>query len=295
MEDYLMGRLFRILTGLAVVLILIISACMYQLREGQVVVVTRLGEYIGTEIEAGLHFRYPWPVGKIYRFDNRLKVMESSFTETLTRDQRNVILLNYATWQISNPLKFLESVRNVETAEMRLDKLITDAKNAVMGNYELSALVSTESEQLRVPEIESEILAMVQESARDDYGVEIQDIAILRLALPENNIARVFEQMRAERQQYAKRYEAEGQEESQAIRSAADLERAEILAEAIETSAGIRAAADAEAARIYADAHSQDLEFYKFLRSLEALKAILSQNTTLVVDTDAPPFDLLEE
>ncbi len=277
------------------VLILLLSACMYQLREGSVAVVTRLGKCIHTETEAGLHFRYPWPIGKIYRFDNRIRVMESSFTETLTGDQRNVILLNYATWNISNPLKFLESVRVLETAEIRLDKLITDAKNAVMGNYNLSNLVSTEIEDIKMAQIEAEILAMVQTEAQDQYGVHISDVAILRLALPKDNLTSVFDQMRAERRQHAQRFRAEGEEEAAAIKSAADLEAAQILAEAQENAAMIKAEADAEAASIYAYAHSQDPEFYEFLRSLEALGVILGENTTLIVDTEAAPFDLLDE
>ena len=90
---------------------------------------------------------------------------------------------------------------------MRLDKLITDAKNAVMGNYDLSNLVSTDTASLKVTQIESEILARVQSNAAQNYGVNVTDIAILRLALPENNIASVFTQMKAERDQLAKKLE----------------------------------------------------------------------------------------
>ncbi len=290
-----MNKKIQITVGLVVVIILLLSACMFQVKEGNVAVVTRLGKFINTETEAGLHFRYPWPIGKIYRFDNRMRVMESSFTETLTGDQRNVILLNYVTWNIANPLKFLESVRTSETAEIRLDKLITDAKNAVMGNYELSGLISTNPEDIKMAQIEDEILEMIQVEAEEQYGVSISDVAILRLALPEDNLTSVFDQMRAERAQHAQRFRAEGEEGAAAIRSAADLEAAEILAEAQESAARIRAEADAEAAGIYATAHSLDSDFYEFLRSLEALQTILGENSTLIVDTEATPFNLLEE
>lgn len=281
--------------GLGVILILLVSACMFQLREGSVAVVTRLGSPNRIVTDAGLHLRLPIPLETVYRYDNRKRALETTFTETTDRDKKNVIILNYAIWDIADPLKFLQAVGDMQSAEIRLDGLITNAKNAVMGNYMLSSLVSTEPETLQVAEIENAILEMVQDSARDQFGVNVYQVAILRLALPEENITRVFEQMRAERQQFARRFQAEGEREASDIRSATDLEAAQIKAEAQETAARTRAEADAEAASIYAAAHSQDPEFYAFLRSLEALEAILGENTTLVLDTESAPFDLLEE
>jgi len=295
-EVIFVSKRIRVIIGLIVLVLLVGSTFCYQLREGSVSVVTRLGQYRGTETEAGLHFRLPMPIDHVYRFDNRKRVLETSFTETIMRDKKNVILLNYAVWNISNPLRFLESVNgNPVEAERKLDRLITDAKNAVMGNYDLTALVSTEEEDLQVDEIEQAIWERVRQSAETDLGINIEQVALLQVALPEGNITRVFEQMRAERQQYAAAFRAEGDRQGSAIRSATDLESAEIIAEAQETAAGIRAAADAEAAGIYAAAHSLDPDFYRFLRSLEALESILGENTTLVLDTDAPPFDLLED
>ncbi len=289
-----MQKNVRVTLGLAVILLLLVSACMFQLREGSVAVVTRLGSPNRTELNAGLHFRLPWPIENVHRFDNRKRVLETAFSETLTKDKKNVILLNYAVWDIEDPLRFLQAVGDMQSAEIRLDGLITNAKNAVMGNYDLSALVSLDLETLKVPAIEQAILDMVQQDAEDQFGVKVHQVAILKLALPEDNIARVFEQMRAERAQYAQRFRSEGEERAQAIKSATDLESAQILAEAQETSAQIRAEADAEAASIYSAAHSQDPDFYTFLRSLEALEAILSENATLVLDTGSSPFDVLQ-
>jgi len=293
-----MQKRIRVTIGLGVVILLLISACMYQLREGSVAVITRLGRPHRTELNAGLHLRYPWPIENVYRFDNRKRVLETSFTETLTRERKNVILLNYAVWDINDPLKFLQALHgaaDLQIAEMLLDGIITDAKNAVMGNYDLSALVSTNEEDLNLAAIEQDIHTLVAQAAEEQLGVNVYEVAILRLALPQDNIARVFEQMRSERGQYAQRFRSEGERIASDIRSATDLEAEEILAEAEETAAGIRSQADAQAASVYAAAHSQDPQFYRFLRSLEALEAILGENATLVLDTESAPFDLLEE
>ena len=225
-------------------------------------------------------------------------MLETSFTETLTRERKNIILLNYAVWNIDDPLEFLQALQgaaDLQIAETLLDGIITDAKNAVMGNYDLSALVSANEEDLDIEGIEQDIHTLVSQAAEEQLGVNVYEVAILRLALPEDNIARVFEQMRSERGQYAQRFRSEGERMASDIRSATDLRAEEILAGAEETAALTRAEADAQAASIYAAAHSQDPQFYRFLRSLEALEAILSENSTLVLDTESAPFDLLEE
>ena len=223
-----MQRSIRIALGLVVIMILLASACMFQLREGSVAVVTRLGSPQRVVTDAGLHVRMPVPLETVYRYDNRKRVLETTFTETTDRDKKNIIILNYAVWNINDPLKFLQAVGDFQSAEIRLDGMITDAKNAVMGNYALASLVSTNEEDLMVEEIEQAILDRVQASAEEQFGVNVYEVAILRLALPEENITRVFEQMRAERQQYATRYRSEGQQQASAIRSATDLQAEEI-------------------------------------------------------------------
>jgi len=273
--------------GILVLAVLIVSAVTYQVRESHVAVVARFGKPKRVVTVPGLHGKLPWPLENVYILDNRKRVYETSYTETLTRDSQNVILLNYAIWRIADPLSFLQAMGSVAAAEERLDGMITSAKNGIMGNYDLSAMVSTDPSMLKVEEIERAIVAEVQGTAREQIGFQ-------RLALPEENIRNVFDKMRAARAQFAARWIAEGEREGDNIRSKTDLERKQILSEAIQRSAVIRGQAEAEAARIYAQAHSEDAEFYQFLRSLESLKRILGDRTTVILRTDNPPFDVME-
>ena len=142
--------------------------------------------------------------------------------------------------------------------------------------------------------IEAAILENVENNASES-GVAIEEVGFERLSLPESNTQFVFEQMRAERRQYATRYRAEGEREAQSIRSNTMLEVATIRAEASEKAARIRGEAEAEAARIYAEAHSVDPSFYRFTRSLESLDTVLNKRSQIVLRTDSPPFELLEE
>jgi membrane protease subunit HflC len=263
------------------------------LREGQVAVVTRFGAPRRVLTQAGLSGKWPWPVERVHVLDARRRLFNSRFAETLTRDKKNVVVRTFVVWSVGDPLAFLQALGDLETGEERLDGLVTNAKNTVLGRHELSALVSTDPTKIRLNELEDGILGDVRPVARDRFGVHVHQVGLTQLGLPPENVPFVFEQMRTERRQFAARYRAEGEREASAIRSQTELEVARTQAAAQQTAAAIRARADAEAARIYAEAHARDPELYRFLRSLDSLKTLLTGRATVILRTDAPPFSLL--
>jgi membrane protease subunit HflC len=279
--------------AVAVAVLVVSPSLLMTLREGQVAVITRFGAPRAVVTAAGLHAKWPWPVEEARVLDARRRVFDSRFAETLTRDKRNVVLRTFVVWSVGEPLTFLQAVGDPGTAEDRLDGLVTNARNAVLGRYELAALVSTDPGRLKVAEIEADVLADVRGTARERFGVEVHQVGLKQLGLPPENVPFVFEQMRTERRQFAARYRAEGDREASAIRSQADLEAARLRAEGQQKAARIRARAEAQAARIYAEAQRQDPELYRFLRSLESLKTLLGRRSTVILRTDAAPFSLL--
>jgi membrane protease subunit HflC len=138
------------------------------------------------------------------------------------------------------------------------------------------------------------MLASTAPVAARNYGVAIEQIRIERIALPEENVRAVFDQMRAERRQFAAKFEAEGQLEASKIRSQAELEAAQIRAKGAEEQARIRGESAAQIARTYADAHKTDPELYRFTRSLDSLGKIVSGRTSIILRTDSEPFSLLQ-
>ena len=288
-------NLLRYIIGATILLGLAFFAFTWQLREGEVAIRLRLGRSVDVVQDAGLHGKLPWPIERVVLLDGRSRLLNTRHTEMLTRDKKNVILLSYVVWRVSDPLRFYQSLGSVEAADAKLDGLVTNAKISVLGGYDLSAMVSTDPDDLRITEIEQAILADVATKAGEKYGVDIEEVGFKRLSLPEGNTRYVFEQMRAERKQYAARFRAEGEREAAKIRADTDLEVAQIRAEANEEAARIRGEADAEAARIYAEAHSLDPEFYRFMRSLESMEKVLGKKSTVVLRTDSPPFSLLQE
>ena len=257
----MMGRVFlRWLLAAGIVALILVSSASFILREGSVAVITRFGAPRAVVTTAGLHARWPWPVETVHVLDARQRLFNSRFAETLTRDKRNIVLRTFVVWSIGDPLPFLQAVGDLSAAEDRLDGLVTNAQNAVLGRYDLAALVSTDAPSLRIPEIEGEILADVRDTARERFGVAVHQVGLKQLGLPPENVPFVFDQMRTERQQFAARYRAEGDREAAAIRSQTDLDVARVRAEAQQTAAEIRARAEAQAARIYAEAQGRDPE-----------------------------------
>jgi membrane protease subunit HflC len=154
--------------------------------------------------------------------------------------------------------------------------------------------VSTNPSDLQVDQIESELLASAAPLALHSYGVAIEQIRLERIALPEENVTAVFEQMRAERRQFAAKYQAEGQQEASRIQSEAQLEAARISAKGAEEAARIRGESAAHVAKTYADAHRIDPDLYRFTRSLDSMDKLVTGNTSLILRTDSEPFSLLQ-
>jgi membrane protease subunit HflC len=287
------NTLVRWVVALVIVTLIIASSVLVTVREGQVAVVTRFGAPLAVWREAGLHARWPWPIEHVWTIDGRHRLFNSRFAETLTRDKKNIVLRTFVVWSVGDPLTFLQAVGDLASAEDRLDGLVTNAKNAVLGRYELVALASTDPTRLQIPQIETDILTDVRATARERFGVEVHQVGLKQLGLPPETVPFVFEQMRTERRQFAARYRAEGEREAAALRSQTDLDAAKLRAEGAQKAAEIRARAEAQAARIYAEAQGRDPELYRFLRSLESLKTLLGKRTTVILRTDAAPFTLL--
>lgn len=285
--------IIRSLIGALVGALLLFVMLTFQVRQNERVVLTRFGRPIRVLIEPGLYGKWPWPIETVNRFDARLDFYDARISEALTRDKRNVIIPVYVAWRIDDPLKFLQSLGSADNARSKLDGLVTSARNTVLGGYDFSQLVSTNRDEVKIPEIEHTITDLVAQQAKQSFGIAVEQVGIKRLTLPEANTEFVFERMRAERAQFAAQYRAEGQQQADEVRAKTDADKMVILAEASKYSEETRGKAEAEAAHIYTAAHEKDPSLYKFLRELDALKQITATNTTVVLDTSTPPFDLL--
>jgi modulator of FtsH protease HflC len=287
-------RWLRGIVGILALAAIAFQASALVVGEGQAVMVTRFGRPLRAATQAGLHWKLPWPIDDASPLDMRRRLYETGQTEMLTRDRKNVIARTFVVWRIGDPLLFSQAVGVQNGADAKLDGLLTNAAIATLGGHDLSALVSTNPSDLQVDQIENELLAATAPMAMRSYGVTIEQIRLERLALPEENVTAVFDQMRAERRQFAAKYEAEGQQEASRIQSEAQLEAARIEAKAAEETARIRGESAAQIAKTYSDAHRIDPDLYRFTRSLDSIDKLVTGSTSLILRTDSAPFSLLQ-
>jgi membrane protease subunit HflC len=287
-------RWLRASVGTLALAAILFHAMAVVVREGDAVLITRFGRPLRIAAQAGLHWKLPWPIDQASLLDMRRRVYETGHTEMLTRDKKNVIARTFVVWKIGDPLVYSQAIGPAGNAESKLDGLLTNAAIGTLGGHDLSALVSTTPEDLQVDRIETELLASTAPVAQRSYGVTIEQIRLERIALPEENVQAVFAQMRAERRQFAAKFDAEGERDASAIRSAAELEAATIRAKGTEEQARIRGKTAADVAKTYGDAHRIDPDLYKFTRSLESIDKLVTANTSLILRTDSEPFSLLQ-
>jgi len=269
----------------------------FQVRETEVAIKTWFLKAVvddngKADIKPGFHFRLPWPAHDVHKFDKRIQSSEWTFEETGTIDAQPILVKVFVTWKISDALKFLNSFSgDMAKANEALEGLVRSAQNAVIGNYAFNNLVTTNKEELKLDAIEDDMKKRVGEDSADN-GIEIIMVGIKRLGIPESVTSAVFERMKAERQAEIQKIEAEGERQATEIKAKADLEANKILAEARAEAIQISGEAEAQAAKSY-KVFKQNPELANFLFQRKALEGLLKENSTLILDPNTPPFNLL--
>jgi len=282
--------------GLLLVLIVCLLLFVFQVRKSEVVVVTTFGKPTRNVVEPGPHLKWPWPIESVHRFDQRVQNFEDKLTEGLTQDSFNLLSSVYVGWKITNATaffpKFAGTSEPIAEAERVMDRMLSNAKIAVMGKHPLSDFLSPSGEGNKFTEIEGEILNVIQAQVRaNNYGLEVVFLGIKKLGLPENVTASVFERMQSERKVLVEKSQTDGERDAQIIRSEADRNANELLAKADSEATQIRGKGEAEAAKSL-KAFQENPELANFLFSLSALENSLKEKSTLIFDQHTPPFDL---
>jgi membrane protease subunit HflC len=275
--------------ALAVVLLAWLS--FLPVKETEFVLITQFGRPTRTITEPGLHAK--WFFQNATSFDRRLRVYNPRPSEFLTRDKKNLVVESYVAWQIRDPERFLQTVGDPVAAEMRLHDIIWSGLSAALGTHDLDSLVSTNQPSIQTADLLDQLTALADRNALAQYGLEVVDIRIKRLNLPEQNKQSVYARMRAERERIARQYRAEGEEQALSIRADADRQKEEILSSAYKEAEKIRGEGDAESTHIYGAAYSKNPRFYKLLRTLESYKKILDDKTTAIMSSDSELLRIL--
>lgn len=277
----------RILVGLGLIAVFVGAQAAFTIGEWEQGMVVQFGNPKRIIQEPGLYFKLPI-AQNLVRFERRVLTTDARESEYITLDKKRVLVDHVSRWRIEDPLQFYRSVRDRIRAMNRLDDIISARLRQEIATHNFLDLIREKRE---------DIMAIVTKDTREtakSFGIEVTDVRIKRLDLPEEVQASVFARMRAERERIAKRYRAEGEEQAQHLRATADREREVILATAYETSESLKGEGDAEATSIYASAFGKDAEFYAFTRRLQTYEKILNTDTTLVLNPDSELLNYLQ-
>ncbi len=246
-------------------------------------------------LKPGLYFKtLPWPIQKVETYSKRLHLLEDQLEELQTADGYAIIVRTFVGWRIEDPYAFFRTLKNVPTAEKQLQPLMRDIKG-VISAYRFDELVNTDASKLKLSEIEQKCADQLREQLariQPGYGIQVEQVGIRRLILPEQTTEKVFERMRATRERMAEKARAEGAAEAATIKSEAESAQQIILAFANRKAEEIRSIGRNEAAGYY-KVFDQDEDLAIFLDKIRALKN-LANNGTFVIESDTfTPFDVL--
>ena len=281
-----MKRLFLILIILLVVGTL---STVFTIDETEQVVILQFGQPVRIIKEPGLNFKLPAPIQVAQSFDKRLLEYDVPPEEILSKDKKSLIVDNYVRWKIIDPLLFLQTVQTEPIAKTRIDDIVYSELRRELGTHFMSEIITENRE------IIMETVTTQSAIATKPYGIEVVDVRLKRVDLPQNNEESIYRRMQAERIRQANKFRSEGEEESQKIKASTDKDKTIILANAYKEAEEIKGEGEAKAVDIYAKAFSKDPEFYEFYRSLEAYKKIIDKKTTLVLPSNSNLFETLNK
>jgi len=276
------SRFFPVFLAAGLVL-LVCSLALFTVSESQLAIRTEFGKIVGINYAPGLHGKWPWDA--VTKFDKR--ILSQSYTgETfLTNDNRGLIVDFYVKWRVKDPsLSYTATGGREEQAGERLAEIVKDGIKSVVAQRTLQQIVSAERAA-----VTGEMFGQASRNA-GALGVELVDVRVQRIDLPDEVAARVYESMKQSFAKTASRLRAEGQSASAGIRATAERQRTEIVANAERDALRVRGEGDATAAQTFARAYSKDAEFYAFYRSLQAYDKALGKDGDLLVVTPDGEF-----
>ena len=266
--------------------LVLLSSSVYTVDQRQSALVLQLGEIVSVKTAPGLYWKIP-VIQNVRYFDNRILTFESPEPERyITSEKKNVLVDSFVKWRIVDPRQYYISTGGDEArAQLRLSQTINSSLRDEFGNRTVHDVISGQRDM---------IMALMREKSDLDarkIGVQVVDVRLKRVDLPQQVSESVYRRMEAERKRVANELRSTGAAESEQIRADADRQREVIIANAYRDAQKIKGEGDAEATSIYAQAFSKNAEFYAFYKSLEAYrKSFEGRNSTLVISPDSEFF-----
>lgn len=277
-----LGSAFGVVVLIAVLVVLINSA--FVIRENQYGLVREFGRIERVISNSGLYFKIPF-IQEKDTVTKELLLYDIAKSDVITQDKKSMIVDSFVLWRVIDPKVFAQTLNTSEqNAEGRINVAVYNSIKNVISSMTQSDIIAARGQKLTN-------LIMENVTGIQQYGIEITTVEIKLLDLPEDNKNAVFERMISERENIAATYTAEGNSDAQKIKNTTDKETTVMISEAEMNAEILKAEGEAEYMREIANAYDgeQKAEFYRFTRSLDAVKSsIRGGNKTIILDKDSP-------
>lgn len=277
------GSVFKIL--ILILLVIAFFNTAYVVRENEYAYITRFSRFEKIQDTAGLHFKVPIldKVGKIPQYRMMYDIPPS---EVLTGDKKTLVVDNFAVWQIDDPVTFMRTVSRISEMENRIDAVVYNAVKNTLGTMNQTDVINSDNSSIDDVNI---IITDMVNSQLKNYGVSTVAVEIKRLDLPKDNETAVYNRMISERTQMAESYRADGNLEASKVVNETDKEVGILLSKAKATAEELKGQGESEYMKIIAAAYSTEdrVQYYEFIRSLEALKTTMRGDKTVILPADS--------
>jgi len=287
----------NLLIAVVVLFVILLSGSLFVVSEGERAIVIQFGKVQRDDatgetrvFEPGLHFKLPF-IDSVRRLDARIQTLDDVPDRFVTSEKKDLIVDSYVKWKIADFAKYYLSTQggNKLQAEALLKQKVNNGLRSEFGARTIAQIVSGERSALM-----NQAMEQASESSKE-LGIQIVDVRVKQINLPNEVSNAIFQRMRAERAAVAREHRSEGQEQAEVIRADIDAKVTVMLADAERNARQVRGEGDALAAQIYATSYSKNPDFYSFLRSMDAYrKSFNGKDDVMVLAPDSDFFKYLD-
>jgi len=278
------------LLGIILLVGITIHSTFYTVDEREKAIIVRFGQVLRYDDKPGLHWKTPF-LDEVRYFDSRILTLDAEPQPFLTQEKKYVIVDSFAKWRVIDPLKYYLTVGGTETgARLRLEQLINSGLRDEVNKRTVQSVVSTDRAKIM------QLVTSAADKVARGFGIEVVDVRLQRVDLPDEVSQSVYQRMKAERSRIANELRAQGAEAAEKIRADAERQREVLLAEAYGKAEKIRGEGDARASALYAAAYNRAPEFYSLYRSLIAYKeSFKNKDDIMIVDPSSDFFRYMKK
>jgi membrane protease subunit HflC len=277
------GLVFGFIAAIVVIAVALIGSATFVVHQNEYVTVRRFGKIVSIVSEPGLHFKTPF-IEDTQSISGKVIIYDIPASDVITKDKKSMITDTYVLWRVTDPLKYVQTLNALSNrAEERIEASVYNATKNAISSMSQDEVIEARGETL------TGIITTEANADMEGYGISIIQAQIKALDLPDDNKNAVYERMISERNNIAASYTAQGEAEAQKIHNETDKQVAIVKAKAQKDAAVLEAEGEAEYMKTLSEAYNTEekAEFYNYMRGLDALKASLSGDKTIILDKNS--------